>query len=99
MLEFGNGEARLVAAKVSHEGLLVGQKISVLKEHIPNTEGRIAAIYRDGQPLLPDGETDNTHKNKKRYCKKSWIGHYSIYSIWETSLFPLLALHLLFDLT
>ena len=45
VLEFGNGEARLVAAKVSHEGLLVGQKISVLKEHIPNTEGRIAAIY------------------------------------------------------
>ena len=58
VLEFGNGEARLVAAKVSHEGLLVGQKISVLKEHIPNTEGRIAAIYRDGQPLLPDGETE-----------------------------------------
>ena len=57
MLEFGNGQAKLVAAKVSHEGLLVGQKISALKEHIPNTEGRIAAIYRDGQPLLPDGDT------------------------------------------
>lgn len=58
VLEFGDGEARLVAAKVSHEGLLVGQKISALKEHIPNTEGRIAAIYRNGQPLLPDGETE-----------------------------------------
>ena len=57
VLEFGNGQAKLVAAKVSHEGLLVGQKISALKEHIPNTEGRIAAIYRDGQPLLPDGDT------------------------------------------
>ena len=57
VLAFGNGQAKLVAAKVSHEGLLVGQKISALKEHIPNTEGRIAAIYRDGQPLLPDGDT------------------------------------------
>ena len=57
VLAFGNGQAKLVAAKVSHGGLLVGQKISALKEHIPNTEGRIAAIYRDGQPLLPDGDT------------------------------------------
>ena len=29
-------------------GLLVGQEIAALKEHVPNAEGRIAAIYRDG---------------------------------------------------
>ena len=57
VLEFANGEVRLVAATVSHEGLLVGQKISALKEHIPNTEGRIAAIYRKGQALQPEGDT------------------------------------------
>ncbi|HJL93515.1 MAG TPA: Trk system potassium transporter TrkA [Woeseiaceae bacterium] len=57
VLEFANGEVRLVAATVSHEGLLVGQEISTLKEHIPNTEGRIAAIYRNGQPLQPEGDT------------------------------------------
>jgi len=28
-----------------------------LKEHIPNTEGRIAAIYRNGKSLQPDGDT------------------------------------------
>ena len=38
-------------------GLLVGQRIATLKEHIPNTEGRIAAIYRGGKALLPDGDT------------------------------------------
>ena len=57
VLEFANGEVCLVAAKVSKDGSLVGQKISTLKEHIPNTEGRIAAIYRDGQSLQPEGDT------------------------------------------
>jgi trk system potassium uptake protein TrkA len=37
--------------------LLVGQKIAALKEHVPNTEGRIAAIYREGKALLPTGDT------------------------------------------
>ena len=57
VLKFANGEVRLVAAKVNKDGSLVGQKISTLKEHIPNTEGRIAAIYRDGQSLQPEGDT------------------------------------------
>lgn len=57
VLEFANGRVRLVAAKVDKDGLLVGQKIASLKEHIPNTEGRIAAIYRHGKSLEPTGET------------------------------------------
>jgi len=57
VLEFANGRVRLVATRVDKDGLLVGQKISSLKEHIPNTEGRIAAIYRNGKALEPTGET------------------------------------------
>jgi len=57
VLKFANGEVRLVAAKVNKDGSLVGQKISALKEHIPDTEGRIAAIYRNGQSLEPEGDT------------------------------------------
>jgi trk system potassium uptake protein TrkA len=57
VLDFANGRVRLVGALADHRGSLVGQKIAALKEHIPNTEGRIAAIYRDGKPLLPDGDT------------------------------------------
>jgi trk system potassium uptake protein TrkA len=37
--------------------LLVGQRIATLKEHIPNSEARIAAIYREGNAMLPDGDT------------------------------------------
>lgn len=57
VLEFADGRVRLVGAKAEKDGLLVGQQIATLKEHIPNTEGRIAAIYRDGVALQPDGNT------------------------------------------
>jgi trk system potassium uptake protein TrkA len=57
VLDFANGRVRLVGARADRGGLLVGQQIATLKEHIPNTEGRIAAIYRDGKSLLPDGDT------------------------------------------
>ena len=57
VLDFADGRVRLVGAKADREGLLVGQRIATLKDHIPNTEGRIAAIYRDGKAMLPTGDT------------------------------------------
>jgi trk system potassium uptake protein TrkA len=57
VLDFADGRVRLVGAKADRRGSLVGQKIATLKEHIPNTEGRIAAIYRDGKSLKPTGDT------------------------------------------
>jgi len=57
VLDFANGRVRLVGARADRNGLLVGQQIATLKQHIPNTEGRIAAIYRDGESLVPRGDT------------------------------------------
>ena len=57
VLDFAGGRVRLVGALADRDGLLVGQRIATLKEHVPNTEGRIAAIYRKGKALLPDGDT------------------------------------------
>jgi trk system potassium uptake protein TrkA len=57
VLGFANGRVRLVGVKADRDGLLVGQQIATLKEHIPNTEARIAAIYREGKAMLPDGDT------------------------------------------
>jgi trk system potassium uptake protein TrkA len=57
VLDFANGRVRLVGVMADRDGLLVGQRIATLKEHIPNTEGRIAAIYRGGHAMLPDGDT------------------------------------------
>ncbi len=57
VLEFANGRVRLVGARADRNGLLVGQRIAALKDHIPNTEGRIAAIYRNGKSVAPEGDT------------------------------------------
>lgn len=57
VLDFAEGRVRLVGVGAERDGLLVGQQIAALKEHVPNTEGRIAAIYRKGKALLPDGDT------------------------------------------
>jgi trk system potassium uptake protein TrkA len=57
VLDFAGGRVRLVGVIADRDGLLVGQRIATLKEHVPNTEGRIAAIYRRGKAMLPDGET------------------------------------------
>jgi len=57
VLDFAGGRCRLVGVKADRDGLLVGQRIATLKEHIPNSEARIAAIYREGNAMLPDGDT------------------------------------------
>ncbi|TDJ48441.1 MAG: Trk system potassium transporter TrkA [Gammaproteobacteria bacterium] len=57
VLEFADGAVRLVGARAHRGGLLVGQQIKTLQEHIPGIETRIAAIYRNGQSLIPDGNT------------------------------------------
>jgi trk system potassium uptake protein TrkA len=57
VLDFADGRVRLVGVQADRDGLLVGQRIATLKEHVPNTEGRIAAIYRQGKAMLPEGDT------------------------------------------
>lgn len=57
VLDFADGRVRLVGARAERGGLLVGRKISHLKEHIPDAEGRIAAIYREGVALQTDDDT------------------------------------------
>jgi trk system potassium uptake protein len=57
VLEFANGAVRLVGARALRGGLLVGQQIKTLHEHIPGVETRIAAIYRNGKSIVPEGST------------------------------------------
>lgn len=57
VLEFAGGKVSLVAVKAYYGGLLVGHALSTLKEHIPNVETRVAAIYRNGRPIRPLGTT------------------------------------------
>ncbi|MBT1451603.1 Trk system potassium transporter TrkA [Glaciecola sp. XM2] len=57
VVEFADGKASLVAVKAYYGGLLVGHALSALKEHMPNVDTRVAAVYRRGRPIRPLGST------------------------------------------
>lgn len=57
VMEFAGGRASLVAVKAYYGGKLVGHAISSLKEHMPNVETRVAAIFRQGKAIKPMGTT------------------------------------------
>ena len=57
VLDFADGRVRLVGIRARKGGLLVSQKLNALKEHHPNTEARVVAIYRAGRSIKPEGET------------------------------------------
>jgi trk system potassium uptake protein TrkA len=57
VLDFADGRVRLVGIRARKGGLLVSQKLAKLKEHHPNTEARVVAVYRAGRNIKPDGET------------------------------------------
>ncbi|MBE9533004.1 MAG: Trk system potassium transporter TrkA [Proteobacteria bacterium] len=57
VLDFAEGKVQLVAVKAFHGGPLVGNPLKELRDHIPKTETRVAAIFRDGSPIIPKAET------------------------------------------
>ncbi len=61
VLDFADGRVRLVGVRALKGGLLVGQRLRTLREHITGTDARVAAIYRGGQSIKPEGETVIEH--------------------------------------
>ena len=57
IVDFADGRVRLVGMLARKGGLLVGQQVRTLKDHMPNADARIAAVYRNGRFIEPDGET------------------------------------------
>ena len=57
VLDFAEGKVRLVGVKAFHGGPLVGHQLSTLPERMPGIETRVAAIFRRGQAILPEGHT------------------------------------------
>lgn len=57
VVDFHEGKVRLVAIRAYAGGLLVGKKISELKQYLPkNVKTRIVAIYRRDEIVTPNGE-------------------------------------------
>lgn len=58
VLEFADGLVTLVGVRAYAGGLLVGKPIYAMREHLPvGVDARIAAIFREHQPIEPDGHT------------------------------------------
>ena len=58
VVDFANGLVRLVAVKAYYGGPLVGRELKELPQHLPaHVDARVAAIYRRGRPMLPQGDT------------------------------------------
>lgn len=57
VLEFAGGVLSLIGVRAFEGGPLVGHPLKTLRHHLPNIEVRIAAIYRNGEALLPKGDT------------------------------------------
>jgi len=57
VLDFADGRVRLVGVRALQGGPLVGQALRTLREHIPGADARVAAIYRSGKSIQPEGDT------------------------------------------
>jgi len=57
VLDFANGKVQLVAVKAHYGGPLVGQEIRLLRQHMPSVDTRVAAIFRQNRPIIPEGST------------------------------------------
>ena len=54
VLDFASGKVSLVAVRALKGGSLVGQQ---LRKNIPNVDTRVAAIFRQDRPIIPEGDT------------------------------------------
>lgn len=57
VLDFADGVVQLVAVKAFYGGPLVGQEIRLIRQHMPNIDARVAAIFRKDRPIMPEGST------------------------------------------
>ena len=57
VMDFAQGQVRLVGMKAHYGGPLVNQELRYLREHMPTVDTRVAAIFRKNRPILPEGDT------------------------------------------
>ncbi len=54
---FSQGKSSLVAVRAFRGGPLVGKPLSFLRTHMPQVDTRVAAIFRNDGPIIPEGST------------------------------------------
>ena len=57
VLDFAGGRVRMVGVRAIAGGQLVGHQLRELRDHLPQRDVRVAAIYRNGRSVQPEGDT------------------------------------------
>jgi trk system potassium uptake protein TrkA len=57
VLEFADGKVSLVAVRAFEGGPLVGRELKYIRTHMPQIDTRVAAIFRQDRPIIPEGST------------------------------------------
>jgi trk system potassium uptake protein len=58
VLDFADGRVQLVGVRAFYGGPLVSRQLKELPQHLPKgVDARVAAIYRRGKAIVPEGET------------------------------------------
>ncbi len=57
VLDFADGRVQIAGVRAYHGGPLVGQALRSLREHIPNVDTKVVAIFRQHRPIIPTDET------------------------------------------
>ncbi|MCL4116716.1 UNVERIFIED_CONTAM: hypothetical protein GTU68_035393 [Idotea baltica] len=57
VIDFADGKVQLVAIKAYYGGPLVGHQLRQIKEHMPDIDTRVAAIFRRDRAITPTGDT------------------------------------------
>ncbi|WP_444543116.1 Trk system potassium transporter TrkA [Methylogaea oryzae] len=71
VLDFANGRVRMVSVQAREGGPLVQREVKTLHQHMPNVHARIAAIFRQGKPIVPDGKTIIEPGDEVFFCASS----------------------------
>ena len=64
VVDFADSRVRLVGLRAVKGGLLVGQPIKAIRQHIPQVDARVAAIYRGELSIDPEGDTVIEHNDE-----------------------------------
>jgi len=57
VLDFAEGKVQLVAVKAFYGGPLIGHALRSLDDYMPGIQTRIAAMFRRGKAIIPEGDT------------------------------------------
>lgn len=57
VLDFADGRVRMIGMRAVTGGQLVGHELRELPDHLPQRDVRVAAIYRQGRSVQPEGNT------------------------------------------